>query len=70
MRKDNARKDSEVETLTTKGSQIKSSLLSEKGMEREFEESLKKKAWSIHGAKDQKRFQGSARGRTTGVLPL
>ena len=44
MRKDNARKDSEVETLTTKGSQIKSSLLSEKGMEREFEESLKKKA--------------------------
>ena len=44
MRKDNARKDSAVETLTTKGSQIKSSLLSEKGMEREFEESLKKKA--------------------------
>ena len=70
MRKDNAIKDSEVETLTAKRSQVKSSLLSEKGMEPEFEESLKKKSWTFHGAKEKKRSQGSARGKTTGVLPL
>ena len=42
MRKDNVKKDLQVQTLTTKGLQIKSYLLSEKGMEPELKGIWKK----------------------------
>ena len=70
MQKDNVIKDLQVQTFTTQGLQIKSDLLSKKGMEPEIRRCLKKKPYSIQGAKEKKRFQGSGQVSTTGVSPL
>ena len=51
-------KDLQVQTLTTKRLQIKSDLLSEKGMEAENGRSLKKIQTHFRGLRKKKRFQG------------
>ena len=56
--------------MTAKRSQIKSDILSEKGMEREIGGSSKKKDDEFRGLRTEKRFQGSAKATTIGVLPL